>query len=215
VIGELARRFAKVAIVSGRPVAFLVEHLQLDKSQIEIFGQYGLEHRLTDGKIVGPAQRERYAAAVDAALAEARGRAARGVIVEAKGIALTLHWRRAPEARQASIALGRELADRYGFYVREGKMAIELVPDQEQDKGAAIRSIFSELSMGCVLGDDVGDIPAFRAAREMERDRGFEVVLVVATSSEVPPELLELADVRVVGPRGAIAFLQALVGASV
>lgn len=216
VIAALAKRFAKVAVVSGRPIAFLVEQLAFDgaTNSIELFGQYGLEHRLSNGTIVGPPQQGRYTEAVDAALAEARARAPRAVIVEAKGIALTLHWRKAPADKDASIALGRELAERHGLHAREGKMAIELVPDPTQDKGEAIRSFFSELAAGCVLGDDVGDIPAFRAAREEERSRGFEAVLVVAESSEVPPELLELADARVDGPQGAIAFLEALAAAT-
>lgn len=215
-IATLAEIFAKVAVVSGRPVAFLIRHLDLEDATIpvELYGQYGLERRRVDGTIVGPPHEKRYADAVGAALGEARARAPHGVIVEAKGIALTLHWRRAPEEKDASIALAHDLAEHHGLYSREGKMAIELVPDPRQDKGATIRSIYSDLSTGCVLGDDVGDIPAFRAARELERVRDFTAVLVVATSPEVPPELLELADVRVDGPHGALAFLETLAGAS-
>ncbi len=214
-IGKLAARFAKVAVVSGRPVAFLVEQLALDDTPIpiELFGQYGLEHRLVDGTIIGPPDERRYVEAVNGALSEARDRAPHGVIVEAKGIALTLHWRNAPQAKDASIALAGELAERYRLHARVGKMAIELVPSAAQDKGAAIRSIFAELATGGVLGDDVGDIPAFRAARELGRARNFDAVLVVATSDEAPPELLELADVIVDGPRGALAFLESLAAA--
>ena len=214
-ISKLAARFAKVAVVSGRPIAFLVEHLALDDASIpiELFGQYGLEHRLVDGTIVGPPDERRYVDAVNGSLAEARDRVPHGVIVEAKGIALTLHWRNAPQAKAASIALAGELAERFGLHAREGKMAIELVPSAAQDKGTAIRSIFAELTTGCVLGDDVGDIPAFSAARELERARNFAAVLVVATSDEAPPELLELADLLVDGPRGTLAFLEGLAAA--
>jgi trehalose 6-phosphate phosphatase len=205
-----------VAVVSGRPVAFLVERLDLSDaaSRVELYGHYGLEHRLADGQVIGPPDEGRYEQIVDAALAEARSRAPRGVIVEAKGISLTLHWRQAPEEKAASIALAFELAERHGLTARQGTMAIELVPDSGQDKGTAVESIFSGLSSGCVLGDDVGDIPAFRAARELELARGFEAVLVVARSSEVPPELVKLANVSVEGPQGALDFLEALAAAS-
>lgn len=215
VVHTLARRFKKLAVVSGRPVAFLVDRLGLEHEPVELYGQYGLEHRLADGTVVEPPERQRYADSVDAALREARADASPGVIVEAKGIALTLHWRRAPAKRDASLALARELAARHGLYAREGKTAIELVPDPAQDKGVAIRSIFADVTVGCVLGDDVGDIPAFRAARDLERARDFTAVLVVAASPDVPPELLELADVRVEGPHGALAFLQRLAAAAV
>ncbi len=211
-VRTLARRFAKVAVVSGRPIAFLVDRLDLDHQPVpvELYGQYGLEHRLADGTVIEPPQQQRYVDVVDAALRDARAHVPPGVIVEAKGIALTLHWRQAPAAKDASLTLARELAERHGLYAREGKMAIELVPDLAQDKGTAIRSVFAELVMGCVLGDDVGDIPAFRAARDLERVRDFAAVLVVATSPETPPELLELADVCVDGPPGALKFLRRL-----
>ncbi len=203
-------------MVSGRPVAFLERRLELDVRPlpIELYGHYGLQHRLQDGQVVGPPLEDRYAESAQAALTEARARAPRGVIVEPKGVALTLHWRVAPEQKDAATALARELAVRHGLYAREGKMAIELVPDADQNKGSAIRSIFSELSAGCVLGDDLGDIPAFQAARELQRGRDFDAVLVVAASIEVPPELIELADLQVNGPHGALAFLEALSAAA-
>jgi trehalose 6-phosphate phosphatase len=212
VIGALAERFAKVAVVSGRPVAFLVERLDLGAvaSPVELYGHYGLEHRLADGSVIEPPEEHRYEEVARAALVEARARAPRGVIVEAKGISLTLHWRQAPEEMEASIALAFELAGQFGLTARQGAMAIELVPDSGQDKGSAVRSIFSDLSTGCVLGDDVGDIPAFLAARELERARDFQAELVVVNSAEVPPELLELATLSVDGPQGALAFLEAL-----
>jgi trehalose 6-phosphate phosphatase len=205
-----------VAVVSGRPLAFLVEQLALDEKPlaIELYGQYGLEHRLVDGAVIGPPLGPRYTEIVDSALAVARERVPCGVIVEPKGIALTLHWRLAPEQKDASIALARDLAERFGLFLREGKMAAELVPDAAQDKGAAIRSVFADLSAGCVLGDDVGDIPAFRAARELSHDRAFDLVLVTVMGTEVPPELAELADLRVDGPRGALFFLQELAAAA-
>jgi trehalose 6-phosphate phosphatase len=215
-VQTLARRFARVAVVSGRPVAFLAQRLEIDHrpGPIELYGQYGLEHRLIDGTLVEPLHRRRYVDAVNAALREARADAPLGVFVEAKGIALTLHWRRAPEAKDATLALARQVAEHHGLYARVGRMAVELVPDSAQNKGDAIRSVFADLTAGCVLGDDVGDIPAFRAARGLEQLRDFSAVLVVVVSREVPPELVEAADVRVDGPQGALGFLRGLASAT-
>jgi hypothetical protein len=94
--------------------------------------------------------------------------------------------------------------------LRLGKMAAELVPSVACDKGVVVRSLFSGLGAGCVLGDDVADIPAFEAVAALELSGGFDGVRVVVASAEVPERLVAMSDVRVEGPRGALEFLSML-----
>lgn len=201
-----------MAIVSGRPVAFLVERLGIGSTPtpLEIFGEYGIEHRNADGSVARDPHATQYLDAVAAALVEARSSAPRGVVVEEKGMSLTLNWRRAPELADEVAALAERLAESHGLAVRAGKMAAELVPKVARDKGAVVATLFAGLSAGCVVGDDLGDIPAFEAVSELEADGGFDAVRVVASSPEVPPELVDAADLVVDGPSGALAFLMEL-----
>ena len=162
---RLTAQFGVVAIVSGRPVAFLVARLGIGPSlaRLGVYGQYGLEHRAPDGSIVCDPLVDDYAGTVAEAIREAHAAAPPGALVEEKGLALTLHWRNAPDVAPRAIELADEIAARHGLAIRQGKRAIELVLPVANDKGSVVVSLLAGCSAGCVLGDDVGDIPAFRA----------------------------------------------------
>jgi trehalose 6-phosphate phosphatase len=209
VLSRLIACYGTVAVVSGRPVSFLVAHLGIgpELAHLGVYGHYGLEHLGSDGTVDYDPLVDDYAGVVAAATAEAHARVPRGALVEEKGLALTLHWRQAPEAAPASVALAHDLAERHGLAIRQGKRAIELVLPVANDKGSVVASLLSACSAGCVLGDDVGDIPAFAAIDLLAHTRPFEGVRVAVTSPEVPEELVAMADVVVDGPRGALGFL--------
>jgi trehalose 6-phosphate phosphatase len=54
-------------------------------------------------------------------------------------------------------------------------------------------------------GDDLGDVEAFEAVRDL-RDHGLPG-LVVCSASKEQPDLVELADVVVDGPAGVVELL--------
>ena len=60
-----------------------------------------------------------------------------------------------------------------------------------------------------VIGDDLGDLPAFAAARSLSGAGGAALLLAVR-SAEAPPQLLAEADAIVDGPPGVHDFLQLL-----
>jgi trehalose 6-phosphate phosphatase len=78
------------------------------------------------------------------------------------------------------------------------------------DKGAALRAIVAETSARQVVfaGDDLGDLPAFRAVRELAA-AGVSGLLICSASSE-EDSLSELADVIVDGPSGLAEWLNVL-----
>jgi trehalose 6-phosphate phosphatase len=98
-----------------------------------------------------------------------RLRTMRGVEVEDKGFALGVHYRRAaPETRrQASAALQQALARVVGcLRIVNGKKVWEVLPCENQGKGAAIRQLarrWPARTLVFYFGDDAGDEPAFRA----------------------------------------------------
>jgi trehalose 6-phosphate phosphatase len=86
-------------------------------------------------------------------------------------------------------------------------MVWELRPQVRSDKGDAVRRVVAESGARAlvVAGDDLGDLPAFAAVAELG-----DGLRVVARSAEVPPALLEAADLVVDGPEGVRELLEHL-----
>ena len=60
-------------------------------------------------------------------------------------------------------------------------------------------------------GDDRTDLDAFRRLRELREEGELEAAVCVGVvSAEGPPELAEESDLRVEGPEGWLALLEAL-----
>lgn len=216
ILARLVARFAVVAVVSGRPVAFLTEQLgsgsPLDR--LAVYGHYGLEHRAADGSVVRDPLVDDYQGAITKATRDAHAAVPPGAFVEEKGLALTLHWREALEVAPRAIELAHDIARRHGLAIRQGKRAIELVLPVANDKGSVVTSLLSSCSAGCVLGDDVGDLPAFAAIEALARSPGFTGVRIAVTGPEIPEALVKEADCTVEGPHGALGFLEELANRS-
>ena len=60
------------------------------------------------------------------------------------------------------------LAERHGLVLEPGRFVIELRPPGA-DKGAALAKLAAERQPGAILfgGDDLGDVPAFRAVSSL------------------------------------------------
>jgi len=212
-LARLARVVGTIAVITGRPAAEAVRYGGLDAVPgLIVLGHYGGQ-RWQDGELTGPGSPPAIAAARAAlpGLLEAAG-AGDGAWVEDKELALAVHTRRAadPEAvlRRLSGPL-TELAGRLGLAAEPGRMVIELrVPGT--DKGGALRGLVAERGAGSVLfcGDDLGDLPAFAAVREL-RAAGVPGCAAASASAE-SPQVAAAADLVVAGPEGIVALLAAL-----
>jgi len=137
------------------------------------------------------------------------------VRLEDKSAIVALHWRGAPDedaARAAVMELG-ERAREAGFWTHEGRKVLELRPPLEIDKGRGIRRLLSDQDVVAALyaGDDRTDLDAFRALDELVAEGRLAAALRVAVrSEEAPSDLEQSADLRVDGPAGVCALLQAL-----
>ncbi len=221
-LAGLARRYRRVAVVSGRPVAFLVDRLGLDHlspgapsledqdKRIAVFGLYGLEWAGADGVVHTRADAEGWRSAVNQAGEQARDEVGAGVMVEPKGLSLTIHWRTVPDQEQPAQLLARRLAKDWDLVSHGGRRSVELRPPVEADKGTAVTSLCEGLAAACFVGDDRGDLPAFAALDRLAASRGLCTLKVGVSSSEAPPELLAEADLVVEGPEGALAMLASL-----
>lgn len=209
---ELAVPFALVAVISGRPTAFLADVLGAPPG-VTLVGLYGLERALQ-----GPA-RDSWAAVVEEVVAEASATAPAGVYVEPKGLTVTLHWRRAPEHQDWVLAFVARQHEERGFMVVQGRHERELRPPLDVNKGTVVRSLLVEhdargepIVAAAAFGDDVGDLPAFAALDALRVPAGSlqSAVRVAAVDTESPAAVADAADVSVAGATGAVGLLRDL-----
>ena len=166
VLRRLAQRHT-VAVVSGRDLEDVRARVGIDG--IHYAGSHGFD-------IAGPKGSHQHEAARAAAarLAAAAHDIDRdtarleGVQVERKRFAVAVHFRRAPQQRDAvERAVDGALARHAGLRKTGGKMIFELRPDVDWDKGRAVLWLIEELGLAdaipVYIGDDVTDEDAFRA----------------------------------------------------
>lgn len=226
VLRGLAAEVGALAFVSGRGAEELVRLGGLDRiAGVQVLGHYGLQ-RWHDGRLRTPPP--------DPAVDVVRGRlpalladAPPGVYVEDKHHSLAVHTRPAasPQAALDAVAPAlRRLARDVGLEAVPGRFVLELRPPGI-DKGTVVRDLVAETRARTVIyvGDDVGDLPAFRAVSDL-RESGVIVGLAVFaggvpesdespggaasdSTSEVPPELWQQADLVLAGPDAVVAWL--------
>ena len=101
------------------------------------------------------------------------------VDVEDKGLALALHYRRAPEFADVARRAAADIAQRHGLSILEGKMVIELTLGQ-RSKADAVLDFMAAPPFASrkpvAVGDDVTDEDAFRAVAAL----GGQSILVGA-----------------------------------
>jgi trehalose 6-phosphate phosphatase len=216
-LGRLGEHVGAVVVITGRPVRAAVQlgrfrgvaGLQL----MTILGQYGVERwNAADDEYLLPPDPAQISAVAEElpkildslGMSEAR--------IEDKGRAIAIHTRSLPDPKGALARLEEPLGDlaaRHGLMLAPGKNVWEIhTPDM--DKGAALRAIVEETGARQVIfaGDDLGDLPAFRAVRELAT---AEVAgLLVCSASTEEDALTELSDVIVDGPPGLAAWLNEL-----
>jgi trehalose 6-phosphate phosphatase len=133
--------------------------------------------------------------------------------VEAKGAALAIHWRRAPEAGPWAQEFARDWAGRTGLLLQPGRRALELRPPVPIDKGQVVERVAAGRTAACFAGDDAGDLAAFAALDRLAR-LGMRVVRLAVADEETPPELVAAADVVVHSPVEALDLLGRLADAA-
>ena len=213
-LNQLGRRFALIAIVSGRAAHQLSEWLG---PEVEIWGTHGAEFA-HGGSITLTERAARYeelmAKVRDEAAAELTDLAIDGVVLEDKRVMIGLHFRAADDVERARAILddvAQRLADRHGLRRAGGRLAFELRPPEEFSKAAVVldRARALNLEAAMFIGDDRVDLPAFDAL-DVLADEGMATARIAVSSDEVPPELIERADVVVPDPSAALDFLRGL-----
>jgi trehalose 6-phosphate phosphatase len=202
VLERLAGHYGRVGVISGRPAAFLRDHL--GGHGLFLSGLYGLEFVDDDGEVRAIEEAERWRAVIEQAADAAD---AAGIAVERKGLAVTVHFRSDPSREAKVRTWAEQRAEATDLAVHPARMSYELRPPMKLDKGTVLAGAAEGRRQVCFFGDDVGDLSAFDALDRMAAE-GASVVKVGVESPEAPDELLERADVTVDGPDGSLSLLR-------
>ena len=202
---RLAARYP-VTIVSGRDADVVAALVGLDG--LGFVGSHGLDITGPTGTGLRKEVALAFRAELDAAEAELRSRVGvlDGVIVERKRFSISTHVRLvAPEGRaRVEAEVHRVRRAHPGLRCEGGKMLLELRPDIDWDKGAAVRWILEKMrldrSAALFVGDDLTDETVFRALG------GQGVGIVVAETARPTDAWLRLA-----GPAEVQLFFDHLV----
>jgi trehalose 6-phosphate phosphatase len=134
---------------------------------------------------------------------------------EDKQAIMAFHWRGAPDEDAAEQAV-REIAaqaEAEGLRLHWGRKVLEVRPPIEINKGRGVRLLIEghDLAAALYVGDDMTDLDAFAALRELvAAGKLGAAVCVGVRSEETPPQLEEGADLLVDGPAGVVELLRAL-----
>jgi trehalose-phosphatase len=192
---RLARRYALVAVVSGRTSEDVRARVGI--GGIVCVGSHGLE-------LAPQANRRRRTLSAFAADAPWPPEE-----IEVKGLAVAFHFRGHDDEREAVRELDviAEDAVCHGLMARYGRKILEVLPPVGSHKGTAVRHLLEErgLQRALAAGDDTTDIDSFAALD------GLEVAVRVAVASEeAPSALLDAADLVVASPEEFLALLRRL-----
>ena len=163
-----------VGLVSGRGLADLTG--MVDLPGLIYAGNHGLEIQGPGLEFLHPAAAEwrgELAALVNTL--ENRLGGYDGVLVEGKGLTLSVHYRLTPEEQRAAVAADfmaavAELQAAGRARVTRGKAVLEVRPAVDWDKGKAIARIAAEFPAGTLpifFGDDLTDEDGFAAVAEL------------------------------------------------
>jgi trehalose 6-phosphate phosphatase len=206
-LASLAGRYKVVGVISGRPVSFLQPLLP---ANLVLSGLYGLEV-VQDGVRTDHPQSGAWREVIEDVVRCSVDRGPKGMVVETKGLSLTLHYRTHPELAEAVQGWATHQATRSGLVYRPAKMSVELHPPIDADKGTAAEAMARKSGAVCFVGDDVGDLAAYDALDRLAA-AGAHTLRVAVASDETSSELLRRADLVVDGPEAVVELLRALAG---
>lgn len=212
VLDGLARRYALVALVSGRAAGDLWERLEVQGPRY--LGLYGAEEMTPGGLQQSPMAPRWHRTA--RALADDAQRAVHslqldGCEVEYKDLAVSVHYRHLGTAEPPPELLewAREAAGRTGFQLGPGRRVLEFKPPSVSKASTLQRlMVQSGLEHAFVGGDDTADVAMMQRAAHFVSG---VLLRVGVLSGETPEGLVAASEVQVASPQEMVALLARLV----
>jgi trehalose 6-phosphate phosphatase len=206
-----------IVVITGRPARTAVRLGGFDRhaglGRMVVLGQYGAERWDARGHHFRAEPEPEAIGRIEAELPDLlAGLGLSGARVEHKGRAIGVHTRQLPDPAGAFATLQPvldDLARRHALKLEPGKFVLEIRSDGS-DKGDAVRHIAAETGAKQIIfiGDDLGDLPAFDAVRDLRAD-GTPGLLICSASHEEDALTIH-ADLVAAGPAGVAVWLAAL-----
>ncbi len=210
-LSKLSSHLALVAAVSGRAALEIKKMLKIDG--MVYIGNHGLE-RWSKGHSEFQKDAQDYSSMIKTAIKElAPLLSIEGISIENKGVTATIHYRLCREPPLAEIEILRAVAaspQAEGLRIIKGRMAINLLPPIEVNKGTATLGLIREYNLqgGIYLGDDLTDVDAFKAIHAACRNLDFQGFAIGITSPEMPEKLVSEVDFTLNGVGDVEDFLR-------
>lgn len=216
-LAELGPLVGSIVIITGRPAETAVRLGRFaDTPGLEsmvVLGQYGVERWDADsGEFSVPPDPEEITRVSEELPSLLDGLGLGDARVEHKGRAIGVHTRELDDPGDAFDQLLQpltDLAERHHLQIEPGKNVLE-IRATGIDKGDALRRVVAEKHPRQVIfaGDDLGDLPAFRAVEQL-RSEGVDGLLICSASHE-EDALTPMSDLVLDGPAGVAAWLSRL-----
>ena len=207
-------RLALVAIISGRETKTIKEMVNIEG--IKYIGHYGMEWRDNNQTILHPDVRA-YLPSIRAVAKELEPlRSIEGMIIQDKWATISIHYHLTPRpdmAKERILELLKKLPHMKNLRIMEEKTNIGIVPPVDIDKGTAVNNLISQyhLSDAIFLGDDISDVPAFRAIRLAREKIDFDGLAILVTGQETRQDIIDEADFTLDGVQETETLLKWLV----
>lgn len=211
----LAGKLSFVAILTGRPARTAADILGV--TGVWYYGLYGAEvwHA---GALTEPDEAETWRSLASRLARDAEAfissQGLEGCEVEYKGLAVTVHYRNAPDASEAEDKLATwaaAAAPKRGFVSGPGRKVVELRPEGVSKSAAVVRIIDQRSPSVMVLaGDDTQDFEAMRAAGTHLGDQLFAVAVLSDEASSAPEDVAE----RLGSPDELLELIEGMVEAA-
>ncbi len=148
-------RLSPCLVISGRAQADAMKRLR-GIGLLEVIGNHGLEAGMPRDDL-----RERVRSWL--AIVEADLAGLEGVLLEDKGLSLSVHYRRSRHRKRALLSVLEAASKLAGARVVGGKKVVNLVPDGAGDKGTALLAARDRLGFKAAVyvGDDETDEDVF------------------------------------------------------
>ena len=211
---ELVSRLDLVAVISGRKAGALWEII--DIPGIKYIGHYGMEWWENGQAMLHPD--------VTASLSDMRAVAAEletlrsidGVIIQDKWASISVHYNTVLQpstAKQQILDFLEKSPHIKNLRLMDEKTNIGIVPRLDIDKGTAVTRLIQQYNLrGAIyLGDDIGDLPAFRAIRVAREKQEFMGLTVLVAGGATSQSLLHEVDFTLDGVTETETFLDWLV----
>jgi trehalose 6-phosphate phosphatase len=211
---QLINHVELLAVVSGRKTEAIKDIINIEG--VHYIGHYGMERWENNQAVLHPE--------VAASVTEMRALAAElevlkavdGMIIQDKWATMSIHYhmtRDPAAAKEQILDLLEKSPHAKKMRLMDEKTNIGIVPLVEIDKGTAVTSLIQEhrLQGAIYLGDDIGDVPAFKAIRKARENKEFNGLAILVSGPETTPATFKEADFTLGSVQETVTLLDWLI----